>query len=153
MGFGILKVMKIFIGADHGGFVMKEYIKGLLVSEGHEVVDVGNSVLDEQDDYVDFAQIVARSVAREPEGRGILLCRNGMGMSIVANRFPGIRCGLAFSVETAIKGRTDDDINVLSLPSDYIDNNMAKEMVEAFLTERFNEVERYIRRINKIDKI
>ena len=145
--------MKVFLGADHGGYKMKETLKGVLVNEGHEVVDLGNQQLDENDDYVDFAQWVAMGVVAAPGSRGILFCRNGMGMSIVANRIKGVRCGLAFNAETTRRGRTDDDINILSLPADFIDETLAEEMVKVFLSEKFDGEERYVRRINKIDKL
>ncbi len=145
--------MKVFIGSDHGGYMLKEILKGVLENGGYEVVDVGNNQLDENDDYVDFGVAVAKKVLENPDSRGVILCKNGMGMSIVANRFKGVRCGLAFNAETTRRGRRDDDINILSLPAEYINEGQAVEMVKVFLTEKFGDEERYLRRINKLELI
>src|SRR3989339_1225064 len=145
--------MRVILGADHGGFRMKEDIKAMLERMGLEVVDVGNSVLDTDDDYVDFAVKVAQKVVADSGARGILFCRNGIGMSITANRFVGVRCGLVFNEETTKKGRTDDDINILSLPADYISNEEAEKMVRVFIETEFDGRERYQRRINKLDEV
>jgi ribose 5-phosphate isomerase B len=145
--------MKVYIGADHGGYEMKEKMRGLLAEKGYEVVDRGNFVLDTNDDYVDVASKVAEDVMADPQSRGVLLCRNGMGMSIVANRFKGIRCGLGFNGESVRKGRTDDDINVLSLPADYMAIEQAVQITMLFLKTEFEKQERYVRRINKINSI
>ena len=145
--------MKVFIGSDHGGYMLKEILKGVLENGGYEVVDVGNNQLDENDDYVDFGVAVAKKVLENPDSRGVILCKNGMGMSIVANRFKGVRCGLAFNAETTRRGRRDDDINILSLPAEYINEGQAVEMVKVFLTEKFGDEVRYLRRINKLELI
>jgi len=145
--------MKVFLGADHGGYEMKELLKSALTDKGYEVVDRGNSVLDPDDDYVDVAKKVSLDIVSDPESKGILLCRNGMGMSIVANRFKEIRCGLGFNGESVRKGRTDDDINVLSLPADYVSLEQAVQIAVLFLKTEFEKQERYIRRINKIKNL
>ena len=145
--------MKVFIGSDHGGYMLKEILKGVLENGGYEVIDEGNNQLDENDDYVDFGVAVTKKVLENPDSRGVVLCKNGMGMSIVANRFKGVRCGLAFNAETTRRGRRDDDINILSLPAEYINEGQAVEMVKVFLTEKFGDEERYLRRINKLELI
>lgn len=156
--------MKIILGADHGGFALKEEIKKWLVAEKYEVTDVGAVGLDPEDDFVEYAEAVAEEVAGDGdvrsasaqgsgETRGILFCRNGYGMMIAANRFAGVRCGEAFDVAAVKKGRTDDDINCLSVPSDYIKDGEVKEMIEGFLKTEFSGEERYKRRLWKLEML
>ncbi|KKT39818.1 hypothetical protein A3K29_00555 [Candidatus Collierbacteria bacterium RIFOXYB2_FULL_46_14] len=144
--------MKVILGADHGGFEMKELIKKWLATEGYTVEDVGadNSVA--EDDYVYFAQQAVKAVTSSGD-RVILFCRNGFGMVIAANRFAGVRCGLAFGEEAVKKGRTDDDINALSVPSDYVDEPSARRMIKTFLTEEASREDKYRRRIMKLDNL
>ena len=144
--------MRVILGADHGGFELKEKIKLWLEDEHYEVVDVGAKGLVEDDDFVDYAKAAVQE-ARDREDRIVLLCRNGFGMCIAANRFAGVRCGLGFDVEAVRRGRTDDDINCLSIPAEYIDSGLAVEIIEVFLNERFSEEERYKRRVNKLDNL
>lgn len=157
--------MKVILGADHGGFQLKEEIKKWLsrgntrdlgvprVAEKYEVVDVGAEEMDPDDDYVDYAVMVAEEVAGDQEARGILFCRNGFGMMIAANRYPGVRCGEAFDVAAVKRGRTDDDINCLSVPSDYIKDGDVKKMIEAFLKTKFSGKDRYRRRLMKLEMV
>ncbi|MFZ2201934.1 MAG: RpiB/LacA/LacB family sugar-phosphate isomerase [Microgenomates group bacterium] len=144
--------MRIILGADHGGFTLKEEIKKWL-SEKYEVKDVGAGGLDPEDDFVDYAVLVANEVAENGETRGILFCRNGYGMMITANRFPGVRCGEAFDIEAVRRGRTDDDINCLSVPSDYIKDGEVKKMIEVFLETKFSGEEKYKRRLGKLEAL
>ena len=144
--------MRVILGADHGGFELKEKIKLWLEEEHYEVVDVGAESLAEDDDFVDYAKAAVQE-ARDREDRIVLLCRNGFGMCIAANRFTGVRCGLGFDVEAVRRGRTDDDINCLAIPAEYIDFGLAAEIIKVFLKERFSEEERYKRRINKLDNL
>ena len=150
--------MKIILGADHGGFTLKEEIKKWLVTEKYEVVDVGATGLDPEDDFVEYAELVAEEVAGNPSAgsgqvMGILFCRNGYGMMIAANRFQGVRCGEAFDVTAVKKGRSDDDINCLSVPSDYIKDGEVKKMIEVFLKTEFSGEERYKRRLWKLEML
>lgn len=144
--------MKIILGADHGGFEMKESIKKWLMEEGYAVEDAGAINLTAEDDYVDYAKEAARAVSSSGD-RIVLFCRNGFGMMIAANRFAGIRCGLAFEDEAVRKGRIDDDINCLSIPSDYIDKVSARRMIEIFLKEEFSREDKYKRRVMKLDNL
>lgn len=143
--------MRVILGTDHGGFNLKEGIKQWLENEGCEVIDVGATSLVEDDDYVDYAKEAVRET--KTEDRMVLLCRNGFGMMIAANRFPGVRCGLAFDEEAVRKGRHDDDINCLAVPADYIDETEVKKMIKVFLNEEFSNKENYKRRIMKLDNI
>ncbi|OGD71633.1 hypothetical protein A3A84_03105 [Candidatus Collierbacteria bacterium RIFCSPLOWO2_01_FULL_50_23] len=145
--------MKIILGADHGGFELKEEIKKWLLNSKHEVADVGATKMEPEDDFVEYAALVAEEVAENGDARGILFCRNGYGMMIAANRFGGVRCGEAFDVEAVKKGRTDDDINCLSVPSDYIRDGDVKRMIEVFLSTAFSGEEKYKRRLWKLETL
>ncbi len=145
--------MKIILGADHGGFAMKEAVKKWLIELKHEVKDVGAEELVADDDYVDYAVLVAEELAAEPTLMGILFCRNGFGTTITANRIPGVRCGLAFDKQAVAKGRNDDDINCLSIPANYLTLEKAKEMIGIFLEAKFSKEERYKRRLWKLETI
>ena len=143
--------MKVILGADHGGFALKEKVKVWLVGEGYETYDVGAEIFVDGDDYVDFAKEAIDEA--NPKDKIVLFCRNGFGMMIAANRFVGVRCGLAFDKEAVRRGRTDDDINCLAVPADYIDEMSVEEMIKVFLNEKFDEGENYKRRIMKLDNL
>jgi ribose 5-phosphate isomerase B len=144
--------MKVIMGADHGGFEMKEKMKAWLVEEGFLVKDVGAPSLTPGDDFVDYAKAAVQE-ATSSDDRIILFCRNGFGMAIAANRFVGVRCGMAFNEEAVRKGRLDDDINGLSIPADYIDDILAQRMIGVFLKEDFSRKDFYMRRIMKLDNL
>ena len=144
--------MHVILGSDHGGFQLKEKIKVWLLNEGYEVVDVGATSLTPDDDYVDYAKAAVKEAVSK-EDRIVLFCRNGFGMMIAANRFVGVRCGLAFGEEAVVKGRTDDDINCLSVPADYVDEVLVQRMIKIFLTEKFADGENYKRRVMKLDNL
>lgn len=148
-----MKDMRIILGADHGGFTLKEEIKKWLSELHYEVRDVGAAGLDPEDDFVGYAESVAEEVAGDETARGLLFCRNGYGMMIAANRFQGVRCGEAFDIEAVRRGRTDDDINCLSVPADYVKNNDIKKMIEVFLKTNFSGEERYKRRLWKLETL
>lgn len=144
--------MKIFIGADHRGFSLKESIKQFLVSLAHDVVDCGNDRLDIDDDFPDFGFAVADCVAKETGSRGIVVCGSGAGVVIAANKVAGIRAALAYSPEEITRNRQHDDINVLALAADWTDEAKAKEIVTAFLATEFLGEEKYVRRLKKIEE-
>lgn len=131
---------------------MKESIKKWLATEGYTVEDVGAENLVAEDDYVYFAKQAVKAVTSSGD-RVILFCRNGFGMVIAANRFAGVRCGLAFDPEAVRKGRTDDEINALSVPSDYVDEVIVMKMIKIFLTEEMSRDDKYKRRIMKLDNL
>ncbi|MEK9186157.1 MAG: RpiB/LacA/LacB family sugar-phosphate isomerase [Patescibacteria group bacterium] len=143
--------MTIYIGADHRGFALKEYIKQYLAGEGHAVHDCGNTAYDESDDYPDFAKQVAEGVAGELDARGIVLCGSGNGVAIVANKIRGIRAAVALTVEQARRARSDEDANIVALAADYTNEEQAREIIEAFLSTPFLGEERHMRRIGKIE--
>lgn len=146
--------MLIYIGSDHRGFGFKEKLREFLRNEGYEVVDVGDKVYDEADDYPDFASAVAEKVGADPERRrGILLCGSGVGMDVAANKFAGVRSALGFSPDQVYAARHDDDANILSLPVDFLPEEDALKILKVFLATPFAGEERYKRRIEKILKI
>jgi len=142
--------MTVFIGADHKGFPLKELLKSFVTSLGHTVVDCGNTVLDPHDDYPDFAFAVAKEVVKHPESLGIVICGSGAGVSIAVNKFDGIRATLAVTPEQVHDAKSDDDINVIALASDYLTEEQAKAIVAEFLKTAFDPQERFVRRIGKI---
>lgn len=146
--------MLIYIGADHRGFSLKESLKNFLISKGYEVIDVGNSKLDENDDYPDFAKLVASAVSQDPDARkGILICGSGVGVDIVANKFKRVRSSLVFSPDQAFAARNDDDVNVLSLPADFLNEEDAEKILGVWLATFFSGKEMHRRRIKKIGEI
>ena len=143
--------MRIYLGADHRGFELKEVIKQWLQDSGYEVEDVGAFIFDPDDDYVDFGLKVAESIeGSEGVDRGILLCGSGHGMELVANRFPHVRAILGFNDKVTVQGREDEDANILVLPADWVDNNEATERVDVFLKAEKSEESRHERRRARI---
>ncbi len=143
--------MIIYIGADHKGFQLKKQIVELVKSRGYEVADMGNAVEDQNDDYPDFAVLVAEKVNLNYENaRGILLCGSGVGVDIVANKFRNIRSALVCTPDQAFDSRNDDDTNILSLPADYITPEGAGRIVTTWLETPFSGEDRYRRRLQKV---
>lgn len=146
--------MIVYIGADHRGFKLKEAIKSFLKNRGYQVWDVGNSKYDEQDDYPDIALALARKVSNDYENsKGILICGNGVGMSIVANKFRRIRAGLVMNSDQAFDSRNDDDTNVLVLSADYLTTDAVRKTLITWLETPFAREDRFRRRIEKIQRI
>ena len=145
--------MVIYIGADHRGFSLKEGLVSYFKEAGYEVVDCGNNEYNDQDDYVDFASAVARHITKDPNQRGVVLCGSGVGVSIVANKFPQVRCSLCFSSDQAIAARHDDDANVIAIPADFILGDVAKKIISTWLQTDFNGGDAYVRRVQKISEV
>lgn len=144
----------IYLGADHGGYELKEKVKKWLKEGGHKFKDLGNDHLDSEDDYPDFAAAVAEEISQgKKEDMGILICRSGVGMDVVANRFPGVRCGLACSTQQIRVAKRDDNINCLALPADFVTDEEAQGIIQMFLETLFSAGEKYLRRIKKIEKL
>jgi len=143
--------MKIFIGADHRGFYLKEFLKEKLEKSGYKVEDCGNFFYDPNDDYPDFAFKVGEKVRNNFESLGILICGSGAGVCFAVNKIKGIRGSLALNPEMVRVMKEDDNINVLCLASDFTKENLAWEMVKTFLETKFKNEEKYLRRIKKIE--
>lgn len=142
--------MKIFLGADHGGFLLKESIKNMLKEHEYEVEDLGAFEKNPEDDYPQFAFAVAKKVI-QTHGVGVLFCRSGGGMAIAANRVKGIRAVDCKDQECVIHARNDNDANVLTLPSDWINEQQATELVLTFLQTSASTEPRHIRRASLLD--
>lgn len=142
-------MLKIFIGADHRGFQLKEKLLEKLREKGYMITDLGSSKYDPGDDYTDLAIKVGKKVVDE-KARGILICRSGIGMCMVANKVKGVRAGLCTSIKQARLARTDDDINVLCLSSEMVTMEKNLRIINKFINTVFSCEERYIRRIKKI---
>ncbi len=153
--------MKIFIGADHGGFYLKEKLEAYLAKRGYEYEDVSEKTLDPNDDFPQFAARAAVKVLGEDENddpRAILVCRSGQGMAMAANRFKGIRAVVITTHQEAIESRDDNDSNVLCLPARLLDApgddlELWKDVVEAWLTTPFSKAARYVRRNRQLDEL
>lgn len=144
----------LYIGADHGGFQKKEEVKKLLQEMGVDFIDVGNTVYDPNDDYPEFAHKVAEAVSKEPEAnKGIVLCRSGVGVDIVANKFPHVRSALVATDEMARFSRLHDNANVLSLAADYLTERETFHLVKTWLNTPFSGEERHVRRLEEVGKI
>jgi len=142
----------IYLGADHGGFSFKEKIKEFLNELKTEYQDLGNTKFEPEDDFPDFAVAVAKKVT-ETGGKGILVCTNGEGMCIVANKFKGIRAVSPNTKKAALRSREDLDANILCLGEHILSFRDAKKIIKTWLETEFFKAERYIRRLNKIKKI
>jgi ribose 5-phosphate isomerase B len=143
--------MKIAIAADHAGFRLKQALRDKLVSEGHQVLDLGTHSADSVD-YPDFAAAVASKVASSECERGILVCSSGVGMSIAANKVHGIRAALGVSADEVRLTRAHNDANVLALGATFTDEATAMSLVETFLDTGFDGG-RHERRLRKIEQI
>jgi len=140
--------MKIAIGADHAGFVLKEHLRRRLEAEGHQVLDEGTHG-PESCDYPDFAATVARDVTAGRAERGVLVCGTGLGMSIAANKVSGIRAALGTVPEEVRLSRAHNDANILTLGARFIGEPDADALVDVFLSTAF-EGGRHALRVAKI---
>jgi ribose 5-phosphate isomerase B len=139
----------IVIGCDHAGFALKELIKANLASLNCTVKDCG-TFSDQSVDYPDFAAQVARKIASGEYSRGILICGTGIGMSMAANRFPGVRAALCNDLFSAIMSRRHNNANILVMGGRVIGDELAKEIVRTWIETPF-EGGRHQKRIDKID--
>ena len=141
--------MKIALASDHGGLALKNIILKYLTEHGYEYADFG-TVSENSCDYPDFALLAAESVMRGECERGIFVCTTGIGISIAANKVPGIRCALCTDATCARLTREHNDANVLALGGGIVGANLALDIVETFLTTEFSKLEKHQRRIDKI---
>jgi RpiB/LacA/LacB family sugar-phosphate isomerase len=143
----------LYIASDHGGFILKEELKKELLAHNLQIEDLGPNGLNIEDDYPDFAKALAQKISADSKSFGILICRSGQGVCIVANKFKGVRAALAWNEETARVSKTDDWSNVLCLPSDFLSAGEAARIVNVWLNTEWGSDERFSRRIHKIDTI
>jgi len=142
---------RIIIGSDHAGFRLKEALKPYLLKSGFKVNDIGTYSSDSCD-YPRIAYNLAHQISLGKFGKGILICKTGIGNSMVANRFPGIRAALCYNIKAAKLARQHNDSNVLVLGATFIGNSMAKRIVRVWLKTRFLGG-RHKRRLNQIKDI
>ena len=145
--------MKLAIGADHAGLEMKSQIIPWLQQAGHEVVDVGAHTLDPADDFPDFAAAVGQTLGGGEAERGLMICGSGVGATIASNKVSGVRAALCHDTYTARQGVEHNDMNVLCIGGRVIGIETAKEVISAFLGASFTPEERFLRRIDKVDRI
>ena len=141
-------VIKVFLGADHAGFQLKEEVKPFL--RKYDLKDLGAFTLIKDDDYPVYAKKVAKEVVKE-KGCGILICGSGQGVCIAANKVKGIRAIVAENERDAFLGRKDDDTNVLCLQGRYTSLEKAKVIIKTFLETKFANKKRYKRRIKELE--
>lgn len=145
--------MNIAIGTDHGGFPIKQAVVDELKKLGHTVIDCGAAAYDAQDDFPDFARAVGKAIQRGEAERGIVICGSGVGVTIAANKLRGIRACLCHDSYSARQGVEHDNMNVLALGGRIIGDELARELVRAFVSAKFDGGERFVRRMNKVVEI
>lgn len=142
--------MKIAIASDHAGFSLKEEVRDYIAKLGHEVHDLG-AYNAEPSDYPDFAEAVGKFLMAGNADRGVLICGSGVGVTIAANKMPGIRACMCHDTYSAHQGVEHDDMNVLVLGARIIGSALAFELVDSYLNAKFiASEERFVRRLNKV---
>ena len=141
--------MNISIACDHGAVALKNKVAEHLRAQGHQVLDFGTHTTDSCD-YPDYAVQAARAVADGRCQRGIVLCTTGIGVSITANKVPGIRCALLHDVLSAKMTRLHNDTNMMALGAGIVGENLALEIVDTWLATEFSGEARHQRRIDKV---
>jgi RpiB/LacA/LacB family sugar-phosphate isomerase len=144
--------MRIALAADHAGFELKEKMAAHLKGAGFEVMDLGTHG-EEPVDYPDFALAIGKALRKGRADRGVLICGSGVGACVAANKIKGIRAGLCHDTYSAHQGVEHDDINLLCLGARVIGEELARELVTAFLAAKFTGEERHVRRLAKIQAI
>jgi ribose 5-phosphate isomerase B len=145
--------MKIGIAADHGGFELKEKLREYLRQGGFEVVDFGAKQMDKDDDYPDYVIPLARAVARGSVERGVAVCGSGVGASVAANKIEGVRAAVITDVFSAHQGVEDDDMNIICLGGRVVAEELAKDLVKAFLSANYVPNVRHKRRLDKVREL
>jgi len=145
--------MKIFLGADHRGYRLKEKIAKWLFEWGYKYSDLGAEYLDPNDDYPVYAEKVGSMVADSNGSLGILLCGSGVGVQVAANKIDSVRAAIGKNSKQVMAGRNDDDMNVLVIAADYTKDNEAKEMVRVFLETKFAGKSRFKKRLEDIKRL
>jgi RpiB/LacA/LacB family sugar-phosphate isomerase len=141
--------MRLVLGSDHAGYLLKQELASVLRAEGHEVVDVGTDTLAPVD-YPDFAEAVGRAVMDGRAPRGVLICGSGVGASVAANKIRGVRAAVCHDTYSAHQGVEHDDMNVLVLGGRIVGSALAQDLVRAFVGATYSGEERHARRLAKI---
>jgi len=139
----------IFIASDHAGFELKGFLINELKKLGHTIKDLGPATYNPSDDYPDFVKKVAEEISNSQNSNsvGIVICKNGVGVCVLANKFKNVRCALSWSPNHVKSARNDDNANCLALPAGYISKETALETTLSFLKTPFSNEERHIRRL------
>ncbi|MEO8874229.1 MAG: ribose 5-phosphate isomerase B [Polyangiaceae bacterium] len=145
--------MKVAIGGDHAGFDLKRLLVPEISARGHEVLDFGTDTGATPSDYPDFAKLVGEAVASGQAERGVVVCGSGVGVSVTANKIFGVRAALCHDSYSAHQGVEHDDMNVICLGARVIGSALATEIVLDFLSARFTNEERHVRRLGKMKAI
>jgi len=141
--------MKIYVAADHAGFIFRAKVIKYLTKLGHEVIDLGNAVYNAQDDYPDFAQRLAKKVLSDKQSRGVLVCGSGQGVCMAANRFRGIYGVVGLSRRSVTMARADENANVLCLGSLIMTFPKTQPIIDAWLNTKPSSAKRHQRRLAK----
>jgi ribose 5-phosphate isomerase B len=141
--------MRIVIGSDHAGFALKSKMSDVVRALGHDILDVG-AFNENPSDYPDFVELVGRAITDGKSDRGILVDGSGVGMTIAANKIPGIRAATCHDTCSAHQGVEHADMNVLVLGSRIIGERLAEDLVKSFLSVSFTNEARHVRRLNKV---
>jgi RpiB/LacA/LacB family sugar-phosphate isomerase len=141
--------MRIVVGSDHAGYILKQEVGEALRQAGHEVLDVGTNSTAPVD-YPDSAEAVGKAVMDGRAERGVLICGSGVGASVAASKLPGIRAAVCHDTYSAHQGVEHDDMNVLVLGGRIVGPALAIELVRAFVAARFSGEERHVRRLAKV---
>lgn len=142
--------MRVAVAADHAGLALKDELVKHIKSLGHETADLGAHEYDADDDYPDFAAMVARAVQSGDADRGVLSCGSGVGASVAANKFRGVRAAVCHDTYSAAQGVQHDDMNVLCLGARIVGVALAQDLVSAFLGATMDPHPRFRRRLNKV---
>ena len=145
--------MKIAIAADHAGYPLKQVVLDDLRTAGHEATDLGTHDPTPADDYPDFAELVCEAVRQGHAERGVVICGSGVGVCVAANKIDGVRAGMCHDTYSAHQGVEHDDMNVLCLGARIVGQEVAREIVRAFVSARFTGEERHVRRLHKVQAI
>lgn len=147
------KPSALYIGSDHAGFKLKEEIKKYLEFLGYKSEDLGAKTFNEKDDYPEFAQAVAEKIAADPHARGILICGNGVGVCMAANKIKGVRAGVGYNIGVAKTMRADDDTNILCLAGRVLSTEFARAIIRLWLETPFSGEERHVRRLKQVAQL
>jgi ribose 5-phosphate isomerase B len=142
--------MRLVVAADHGGVPLNEVVIEELRRLGHDVLDLGGHDANNGDDYPDYAEALGRKIASGEYERGVLICGSGVGASVAANKIRGVRAGLCHDTYSAHQGVEHDNCNVLCLGARVIGNELALELVRAFIGAKFTGEPRHKRRLEKV---
>jgi ribose 5-phosphate isomerase B len=145
--------MRIAVAFDHRGVKLREKILEVLAELGHEAVDLGTDAPQPRIDYPDKAREIGEAIRSGEAERGVLVCGSGVGASVAASKLPGIRAAICHDVYSAHQGVEHDDMNVLCLGSEVVGAELAADLVRAFLRAKFDGGERYVQRLQKIERL